>query len=66
MMRLLNTEQDQRAASFHLSHESEWRQQPAALTQLFRTPRAAVFYILDLWKPSFYEQVGNMPLRRNI
>jgi hypothetical protein len=37
------------AAFFHLclGTESEWRQQPAALTQSFPTPRAAVSYIMD-------------------
>ena len=37
------------AAFFHLylGPETEWRQQPAALTQAFPTPRAAVAYIMD-------------------
>jgi hypothetical protein len=44
---LLRCELD--AAFFHLylGPETEWRQQPAALTQAFPTPRAAVAYILD-------------------
>jgi len=44
---LLRCELD--AAFFHLylGPETEWRQQPAALTQAFPTPRAAVSYILD-------------------
>ena len=44
---LLRCELD--AAFFHLylGSETEWRQQPAALTQAFPTPRAAVDYILD-------------------
>ena len=44
---LLRCELD--AAFFHLylGQETEWRQQPAALTQAFPTPRAAVAYILD-------------------
>jgi len=37
------------ADPFHrdLGQETEWPQQPAALTQAFPTPRAAVPYILD-------------------
>jgi len=37
------------AAFFHLylGSEEEWRQQPAALTQSFPTPRDAVSYIMD-------------------
>jgi hypothetical protein len=31
----------------YLGSETEWRQQPAALTQAFPTPSAAVAYILD-------------------
>jgi hypothetical protein len=44
---LLRCEMD--AAFFHLylGPETEWRQQPAALTQSFPTPRTAVSYILD-------------------
>ncbi len=44
---LLRCELD--AAFFHLylGPEAEWRQQPAALTQAFPTPRDAVSYILD-------------------
>jgi hypothetical protein len=44
---LLRCELD--AAFFHLylGPETDWRQQPAALTQSFPTPRAAVSYILD-------------------
>ena len=44
---LLRCELD--AAFFHLylGPETEWRQQPAALTQAFPAPRAAVAYILD-------------------
>lgn len=44
---LLRCELD--AAFFHLylGPEAEWRQQPAALTQSFPTPRAAVSYIMD-------------------
>jgi len=44
---LLRCELD--AAFFHLylGPETEWRQQPAALTQAFPTPRAALAYILD-------------------
>ncbi len=44
---LLRCELD--AAFFHLylGPETEWRQQPAALTQAFPTPRAAVSYIMD-------------------
>jgi len=44
---LLRCELD--AAFFHLylGPEAEWRQQPAALTQAFPTPRAAVSYIMD-------------------
>ncbi|MEI8291648.1 MAG: N-6 DNA methylase [Verrucomicrobiota bacterium] len=44
---LLRCELD--AAFFHLylGPETEWRQQPAALTQAFPTPRDAVAYILD-------------------
>ncbi len=44
---LLRCELD--AAFFHLylGAETEWRQQPAALTQAFPTPRAAVSYIMD-------------------
>jgi len=44
---LLRCELD--AAFFHLylGSEDEWRKQPAALTQAFPTPRAAVSYIMD-------------------
>lgn len=44
---LLRCELD--AAFFHLylGLEAEWRQQPAALTLAFPTPRAAVSYIMD-------------------
>jgi len=44
---LLRCELD--AAFFHLylCAESDWRQQPAALTEYFRTPRDAVAYIMD-------------------
>jgi hypothetical protein len=44
---LLRCELD--AAFFHLylGPETEWRQQPEALTKAFPTPRAAVSYILD-------------------
>jgi len=44
---LLRCELD--AAFFHLylGPEAEWRQQPAALTQSFPTPRDAVSYIMD-------------------
>lgn len=44
---LLRCELD--AAFFHLylGPEDEWRQQPAALTQSFPTPRNAVSYIMD-------------------
>src|SRR5207237_2284925 len=44
---LLRCELD--AAFFHLylGSETEWRQQAAALTQAFPTPRAAVSYIMD-------------------
>ncbi len=44
---LLRCELD--AAFFHLylGSEEEWRQQPAALTQSFPTPRDAVSYIMD-------------------
>jgi len=44
---LLRCELD--AALFHLylGTEHEWRQQPAALTQSFPTPRDAVSYIMD-------------------
>ena len=44
---LLRCELD--AAFFHLyiGPEPEWRQQPAAQTQAFPSPRAAVSYILD-------------------
>ena len=44
---LLRCELD--AAFFHLylGPESEWRQQPAALTQAFPSPRDAVSYIMD-------------------
>ncbi|MCC6796589.1 MAG: N-6 DNA methylase, partial [Candidatus Hydrogenedentes bacterium] len=44
---LLRCELD--AAFFHLylGSETEWHQQPAALTQAFPTPRAAVSYIMD-------------------
>ena len=38
-----------KSAAFYsyLGPETQWRQQPAALTQAFPTPRAAVAYILD-------------------
>ncbi|MCX6872677.1 MAG: hypothetical protein NTW21_02560 [Verrucomicrobia bacterium] len=44
---LLRCELD--AAFFHLylGPETEWRQQPAALTDAFPTPRHAVSYIMD-------------------